>query len=83
VEQSITPVASALLASDAYQIELADQISEDNCAISGHGGRRAAVLEALPELNNHCLSVSAFRALKSSLIPIMLIAWLDASKEHR
>jgi hypothetical protein len=32
---SITAVASALVAGDPQEIELADQISKDDCAISG------------------------------------------------
>jgi hypothetical protein len=34
--QSITAVTPALVASDPQHIELADQISEDDCAIAGH-----------------------------------------------
>jgi hypothetical protein len=31
-------IAPALVASDPYLIELADQIREDDCAVAGHGG---------------------------------------------
>jgi hypothetical protein len=34
--QTTTAVAPALVASDPYQIELADQIREDDCAVAGH-----------------------------------------------
>ena len=34
--QSVTDVPPALVASDPQQIELADQISEDDCAVAGH-----------------------------------------------
>jgi hypothetical protein len=34
--QPVTAVAPAFLAGDSYQIELADQIREDDCAIARH-----------------------------------------------
>src|SRR5262249_29625155 len=34
--QSVTAITPALVASHPQQIELADQISEDDCAIAGH-----------------------------------------------
>jgi hypothetical protein len=34
--QSVTAIASALVASNAQHIELADQISKDDCTVAGH-----------------------------------------------
>src|SRR4029450_8450105 len=38
--KNLTP-RPALLASDPQQIELADQVSEDDCAVAGHAPRGA------------------------------------------
>jgi hypothetical protein len=37
--QPITTVAPALLATHAQEVELADEIAEDDCAVAGHFGR--------------------------------------------
>ena len=36
--QSITTIAPALLTTHAQDIELADEIAEDDCAVAGHDG---------------------------------------------
>ena len=41
--QPITTVAPALLATHAQEVELADEIAEDDCAVAGH-----FALEILP-----------------------------------
>ncbi|MGA7737819.1 MAG: hypothetical protein WCB22_20580, partial [Pseudolabrys sp.] len=45
--QAVTTIAPALVAGDAQQIELADEIAEYGCAVAGHGAVFLVKLDGL------------------------------------
>jgi hypothetical protein len=59
--QTITTIAPALVAGDSYQIEFADQIREDDCAVSGHCGQSRLKATQGKEINLHAARLAGIR----------------------